>query len=816
MSVKVTDVRYYTDLTNSQSLSYLQGNINDDITIEVDFYFENVNFCTDKNKCVLVPPFTSSVDVAKVIQFNNPTFVNDLRVGDKIALSFPSQYSGTFFNGIVTEKIDGKNVRFDFYYYGTTTPLPGIVNATESVGTAINETQLSGIRYFYNFVNSGTSFKSLIDETEIQRLIFKSLLSTTTSYADMIFEGGKTYQIGSAKVKGRGFTTGKHLYTIQHKTKILPTFLKNQYSDLKNNIKPSYFKNGKGLNYISKFEMSKNINDIASVVGGVVPTNASNIGWYNENFNGGAVNYYINSLVYDNTINTLDFSAYTKITTILKCKDASFTTNSRIKFSLQFLPDDATFYQQNGNDLSTNFQNDDLVVQANNSAVNGAFFGTTNQKIKTVKATVTDTSTITIETYVELGANSKVYFGKGSEKRFLTSITAEKYNDYTDRVNLILDVNQFAVQLAETNIVNFDTVFIQHPYNTRSFGILNTDFDIMPVDDVVCNTSLSINFTDLQNDGIRILNVKPTIKLKHATESDIILDSFSINTTNTDIVNYDYTTGGKLSIQNVAFSQGRPFKIPDEIRRNIVLTRDFDNDNSATNLYSFALNFPFMMRWEYWNQLILSNIDSDFFDNAEEFNGINNNWTRLASITGWDFVYSVTVELIRLGVTYTQTEDYVINTVGLLANSDYSNNSIKSYDITTDALINSGSVWYLKGYENTKIVATFNKTGATIDPCIVLWIETFESGGQSDIRRISSEHDNDAQSLFVDNKVVITNPSSGVYKGTAYIDSTKLPQNTKYTLYARIYDMNVVEDTFRITNDLIIRSTMFGEKRQIL
>ena len=338
----------------------------------------------------------------------------------------------------------------------------------------------------------------------------------------------------------------------------------------------------------------------------------------------------------------------------------------------------------------------------------------------------------------------------------------------------------------------------------------------MPVDDVVCNTSLSINFTDLQNDSIKILSVKPTLKLKHATESDIILDSFNINTTNTNVVNYDYTTGGKLAIQDISFSQGRPFKIPNEIRRNIVLARDFDNDNQSTNLYAFALNFPFMMRWEYWKQLILSNIDSDFFDNTEEFNGINNNWTRLASITGWDFVYSVTVELIRLGITYTQTEDYIINSVGLLANSDYSNNTIKSYDITTNDPINNGSIWYLKGYENTKIVATFNKTGAVITPCIVIWIETFESGGQSDIRRISSEWDNDSQSWFVDNKVVITNPSAGVYKGTAYIDSSKLPQNTQYTLYARIYDMNVVEDVLRITNDDIIRSTMFGQKRQVL
>ena len=118
----------------------------------------------------------------------------------------------------------------------------------------------------------------------------------------------------------------------------------------------------------------------------------------------------------------------------------------------------------------------------------------------------------------------------------------------------------------------------------------------------------------------------------------------------------------------------------------------------------------------------------------------------------------------------------------------------------------------LKGYETTQITATFEKIIGTIpsvsEVAIVIWIEPFEGGGIYDIRRISSVHDNDSQSWFVENLVTITSPSSGVYVGTCSIDNTKLPANNQFTVYARIYELNVIEDNVRITNDDIIRETI--------
>lgn len=792
--INITSRTFKSHMSYNTYLPTFMANIGDYVTQKIEFNYENVNVATAKNEIILAPTNINTLDTANVIYTRNAVFMASLRLGDELEMYSAGWNSNAIKTVIVTEIIDSNNFRVDDTF----------TQVTWTTGKITNITGITHLIFNYNLVENGGSFVGLTDG-ELQELRCTTLDATNTVTAqNCFFQGAKTYQTGSATIIGKGVANGKQKFELTHTFLVTPLYLAGQDAT----TKPAYFEGGESLNLINRIQIGKNFSDNLNVI---LPALPKNVGWYNESFNGGSSKYYIQSLVYANTINALDFNVSNTVTIVLKTTGTFSGVLNRTRLNFNYLPDNASDYIGNNKLYVDNFQFDSLT----STSTNGTPFTGTGI-IKSITSVINDSTTITITAVLELSAGNRAVIT--GNKKYILSLSTEDWNAPTvfDRVNLLVDYKSFAVQLAETNIVNFDTVFIQHPYSTRSFGILNNEFDVMPVDDVVCNTSFNINFTDLQNDGIKILNVKPQLKLKHATEADIELDSFNINTTNIDVVNYDYSTGGKLAIQNIAFSQGRPFKIPNEIRRNVVLTRDFDNDNETVNSYAYALNFPFMMRWEYWKQLILSNINSDFFDTTEEFNGINNDWTRLASIAGWDFVYSVTVEIIRLGVTYSQTEDYILNSAGFLANSDYSNNTIKSYDITTTDPLNSGAVWYLKGFENTKIIATFNKSGDVINPCIVLWIETYESGGQSDIRRISSEHDNDAQSWFVDNKVVVTNPSAGVYKGTAYIDSTKLPQNTKYTLYARIYDKNVTEDVFRITNDLIIRSTMFGERRIIL
>jgi hypothetical protein len=261
---------------------------------------------------------------------------------------------------------------------------------------------------------------------------------------------------------------------------------------------------------------------------------------------------------------------------------------------------------------------------------------------------------------------------------------------------------------------------------------------------------------------------------------------------------------GLYNIQNINFNQGREFLIPQaEIRKNITFARNINND--AGNKRYYSLNYPFMMRWEYWQQLMLATYSKDFFDNTQDFQGYNHNWTRLANVSGWSFIYQIDFVINRLGVDYSQTFTKSITSKDFDSNTDWSTTVVSSG-------LENGALKLIKGYEQTEITATFEKISGTIpaleEVAVAFWIETYESGGISDIRRISSVHDNDNNSWFVENLITITSPSSGVYVAKANVNNTKLPANNKYTIYARIYEMTVIEDNVRITNDDIIRETI--------
>jgi hypothetical protein len=789
MAIKVTSIQFDSTLDSSGYSDFLTGNIGDAIKIKVNFYFENTNVSTSDNSVIFAPTNINTLDNSDLIQCENNEFISGLKVGDLIVISSMGDgYDGTY---TVTQLIDANTFRVDDTF----------TSATKTSGNIINGTNNKGLRYYYNFVENGNSFVSLTDPNEINLFTTNVLdYDDTVTVLNLSATGGKTAQIGTATIQAIGEDNGRILYELIHNTFITPLHLANQLNDTENGIRPSYFKGGSTLNYICQIDLCRNLLDVnnfetvqSSVIG--------NIGWFNENFNGLESNYSISSLAYDNTINALDLNVNTVVSVRITCNDASFTTSTKVNLGFIYLPENETDYQENNRLLNDNFCFDSKVVTTNNTNVNGSNFSTGKQVIKTVKSTLVDASNIDILFTIELGSTYKTIINESDFKNYLLFVGVENYTldaDSKDRVNVLCDVNKFTIELADIELVkNEGTFFIEHMYDTRSFGV--STLDIQPVDDVVCNSEFYIDFTDLENDNILIKSVTPSLRLKKSGQADVILESNAINVDNSQII-----VDGLYNIQNINYAQGREFKIPiDEIRKNITFSRNINNDSGNKRYYS--LNYPFMMRWEYWKQLLMATYSKDFFANLQDFQGYNHNWTRLANVSGWSFIYQIDFVIERLGVLYNQTFTKSITSKDFDANTDWTTTIVSSG-------LENGGVKLIKGYEQTEITATFEKVSGDIPDvsavAIVLWIETYESGGITDIRRISSLHDNDSQSWFVENLVDITSPSSGVFVGTCNIDNTKLPTNNKYTIYARIYEITVVEDTVRVTNDDIIRETI--------
>lgn len=782
MPINITNRTFNSHMTDTSFLPKLMANIGDFVTEKIEFEYENTNVFTSDNTITLAPISIYTLDVDYNIYIKNKKFASNLKIGDELQLTVTGGGVPTT-TFIIVEILENNTFKtnHDWSAYSNT-----ILND----GQLISVLTYQKIVFNYNLVYSGTSYKSLTTN-EVQELRCDRVdYSNTISAQDMYFVNKKGYQTGYATIIGKGYSNGKYKYEINHTFQITPLYLAGQIATEK----------PKGsLSLINKIAIG---NDYESLRELQLPNITSNIGWYNENFNGGQPEYYISSLVYDNTINALDFNNLTTVNIVLKSNSGRFTnTQTKCKLNFQYLPNNSSEYQNNET-LDYNYRFDSVLAVANNTDV------VNTGVIKHLKSTFVNASTINIQAKLQLNTLDKqLIIG---EKRYLLSLSTEDYNASVtgiyDRVNLLLDTRSFQEELANIDIIDFETYAIQHPYDSVAFAVDTTELTVMPVDDVVCNTKISIDFTGLENDGIKILNVKPEIVLKHASEADIILDSFNIAT-----ANYPTVSG----IQNINFTQQRPFKIPNEIRKNIVLVRDFDNDSG--NIKVWSLNFPFMLRWEYWKELLITQIPESLFDSDYQFNGINQNWYRLASQSGWSLNYRIHVEIERLGSTYQQEVDYQLPVANFLGNSDYQNCSIKSYDLSNNELINGSNV-YIKGAENTKIVAKFEKLTDQIDienVCIVMWLGIFEGNSISDLKRVTSIRDNDEQGFTVEKRVTVTKPNSSTYVGTCHIDSSKIPLGIKYTIYARIYDINVEEDVLRATNDDILRITMDNYYRSL-
>ncbi len=793
MAIKVTSIQFDSTLDSSGYSDFLTGNIGDAVKIKVNFFVENTNDANADNTVSFAIPNNNTLDVDSLITCENTEFIVGLKVGDEISIqNMGSGYNGTY---LVTEIIDSQTFRVNDTF----------TTATKTSGEIVNQTNRKGLRYYYNFVENGNEFTSLTDPNEIQLFTFNNLDYTSATVENLKTTGQKTWQVGNVTIEALGINDGKISYELIHNTVITPLHLANQLNDTENGIRPSYFKGGSTLNYICQIDLGRNlldVNNFESVQSSVI----GNVGWFNENFNGLESNYSITALAYENTINALDLNVNTEASIRITCNDASFTTDTLVNLGFIYLPENESDYQENNRLLNDNFCFDSKVVVTDNTNVNGNNFGTGKQVIKTVKSTLIDASNIDVLFTIELGSTYKSIINESDFKNYLLFVGVENYSldaDSKDRVNVLCDVNKFAIELADIELVkNEGTFFIEHPYDTRSFGV--NSLDIQPVDDVVCNSEFYIDFTDLENDNILIKSVTPSLRLKKSGQADVILESNAINVDNSQII-----VDGLYNIQNINYAQGREFKIPiSEIRKYITFSRNINNDSGNRRYYS--LNYSFMMRWEYWKQLLMATYSKDFFANLQDFQGYNHNWTRLANVSGWSFIYQIDFVIERLGVLYNQTFTKSITSKDFDANTDWTTTIVSSG-------LENGGVKLIKGYEQTEITATFEKVSGTIPDvsavAIVLWIETYESGGITDIRRISSVHDNDSQSWFVENLVDITSPSSGVFVGTCNIDNTKLPTNNKYTIYARIYEVTVVEDVDRITNDDIIRETIDGFNR---
>lgn len=830
--IGVLSTKYQTQTRGAVDLNVLQACIGEKIKIITEIYFDDIYTCyDDQDKIAYFGPDSGLVDTRytnDLIYFSDAGFLNNAQVGDLFSFT---NVDGTgpdsYFTFTLLEKVNENVGRFDLDFQTIFPGIPGEpAYCFERNQFFANITSLKSLIYQFG-INETGGFVSQIDGSLHKFSISSASHLTDNTGETLLPYGDLDWQIDTVELLGLDYdpnfpTDTRPRIRITHNTVVTPLFLDGQYSNLQQGIAPDYFKPDNQIKYTGQIDWNKS-NSFIDNAKRIILDPVGQFGWFGTRFDGAKPDYSITSLTIQRIsdsefINQLEYNEVEVIFNVHSVSGSFDPTDSALIFGFNYLPQDSSLYQNTNRSIATNFCFDSKKINPDNISINGDYFGTSKQVIKTIKGDVIDANNTSVTVRILFGSGQADILTQEDTANYAMWVICENTAvdvELSDKSNILIQVDTIHVQLTKTDLLTDNTKFIEHPYDIAAAGF--ETLEMFPVDDVVANSSFGLNYTGLEDDGILLKTCTPKIVISHATEADITLDSFTINLENFQ------TVGSLPAVQAIDFNQIRPYKIENGIRKFISLERDFLKDDGLTKY--FALNFPFMNRWEYWLQIAgLVSIPESLFDPSQDFNGANHLWNRLANASGWTLKYVVTFQIIQNGKLFEQEFEYELTSTYFESNTDWNNCNIKTYDVVTDSEIIVGSKKYANSNSDTKIICSFEKTIGDVPEnasavAIVIWAEGFEGGGVPEITRIDSVVDVTEVSLFksIDesNKVKVTKTGS-VFTGEALLRSDKIQNRSKLTLYARIYEVQVIDDSERVTNDFILRITNDLQARLVL
>lgn len=799
--------------------------IGEKVRVVVNLYSEIVTVANEDLKITFNPSPSEvriTTDTDSIILIDDSDFVANLHVGDSIQAVNTTEPSSSINNTYtVTEILSSSIIRVAEDLSGLSGAFLG---AGGNDGHLVNLTPLKYFRSKFGVTQGGYTSPTTQQDQEASVVTDNAagLQGVFTTF-DCENIGGLEWQADTVFLIGGGDGEGtEQNIQIVHDFIVTPLFLATELDDLIAGIVPeSWITKPK---YQAAYEFAKTP-DLVGESNKIELEAIGKFGYFNKKYDGGRSEYNLTSLVLtrvsdSQVVDALEYdSAIEVVATITKRTGTVNATDTKVVVGFNYLPQGEEFYTDNDRTLTENFVYDSQVCTIAGAVVNGVENGLATQKIKEVECNTATSTTFTVRFIVEFGTDIKPILRQDGEAWYNIWLIVENTDlvmPVSDKSSILLQTEKLYEQLVTIDLFDNDTVFIEHPYVTTSSG--KETLEMFPVDDVVANSLITCDFTGKESDNIKIVSVEQLLVLTHATESDITLERNYINCENYPLV------GSLPSIQDIDYVQDRPFQIPlGEIRKTIAFGRDYANDSGLVK--AWGLSYPFMNRWEYWVKLDgVENIPSSLFSPSLDFKGINQNWNRLANVSGWTLAYRTKFTIEQNGVLFSQEFEDELSSQDFNSNTDWSNCTIKSFDSVTNTEITASGNKYLDSAKYTKVVCSFEKTSGdlpTLDGyTIVMWIERLEAGTIADIYRLSSEYATDDSGILksIDGTGLVSiNKTGAVYTGTCYVDNTVRPANTsKMTIYARIYETSTEAFNVRVTNDGRVRELLDASVRIIL
>jgi hypothetical protein len=777
----------------------LLGNIGDKVTIEVDFRAEEI-FVTaneeDIDRIILAPDanLINTPNNSDVVFCEQTDVFQNYRVGDKIqwySTNAPTPALGTELT--IYEKINNQAIRV----YENTIGDKSFAQFIFDVDSYIYiTTDLTAINYRWNMVEniSGDTFIEKI-AAELNQAKAGGIDNNNTTLFPMVFDVPVTNNYGTIQVKGNGEITKNggviaQRFTVVHDTIITPFFLAGQQTDLENGVKPSYLKANKSLKYITSIDVGRTSNDPNFIQTVGFSALDGNVGWYDENFNGNASKFSIDSVTYKNqaleTISSIELTENSQtVEIIVKSADGVFSdTNTDFDLTFFILPDETNAYRNNGKNIIENFYLDKAFDTIGTAFTTGDNVGTDYQVIAGALGTFVDVNTFKITATIDLTAAGVADLSAKGFEYFIGVSTQDhtKGTEDSDRVHLKADIQPFYVDLSDDGMIVFEEVKILRHYES-DFDTEGTASPIIRTeDDVLTYCKFYIDRAGRETDNISISSILSQVVAKKSDGSEFVLDEFNQSLSGALVVN---------GTQYIDASSQRSFQMPDgDIRKTIAVKRRVDLD--TTDLRYYEVKYPFLMRWEYWTSK--AGVDGDAFDVNEPNNGQNENWHRYDTLTDWDIYFRTRVSATKNGEAQVYQNDLLLETYDYLEDTEWINETIETFDADTGDPLNG----LIKSPCKVVISKEYSGLDVPLSADNVEWVmrvEVFEQGGVNDIRFLSSVYDWTERSWFksVDgsNKVKKTKVGN-VFTAEALIDFNKIPELQQFSISGRIYDENAL------------------------
>ena len=674
----------------SGNVDYLKGNIFQKMT--ATFRVRCETWVTlDTNRGVTFAD-TNFKTVDWVTDYSRGDAFAEFNVGDTMVVTGSTANDGTY---IIREKISDRSIRC---YNAAGTGLPGFSNTTELQGRLNLDQNPTGVTFDFGLPENDdpTTFTSKVDGN-LMRFEYGPGGAIPSSATSMEAIGRKSWQIGAARVANVSQSDDtdvyRYIFEIEQDFFIHPFYKHTQLISLLDNQPPPYFDRDSCLKHTFRFRGYRTLQDPNVYQEGIFDDKEGNTGWFDEEYNGGNRDWNVTNLSYNNSIETIDRYGTTNITFDIENIGLNDVAYATLNFIM--LPEASSDYQNINTLMQENYCFDRAAQTPGGGAVNGEQFFTDYRVITNYTVTVNGTGpggSVTCNLDINFGADVLAKIDAYKDKYFAIAVycvsslqTAELAN-YT---TLLVDVNQIKVLIPD-NVLTVTNEILYHDQNDNTF--VNTS-GIVKVEDELTMYSLvkvdQTTFTDLQ-----INKVNLQIVAKKTGEEAVILDQELDFSQLTDVGTIRYINQVSQNSLNVSAS---------EIRKEIKAFRDIGQD--AAPVFAYRFQYPLMYRWEYWEALNIATLPADWLDTAEQFNGYNNNWLRIAQLTGWATYYRLSIEVETQNTVKVIDNDFELIEKDYDANPDWINETIEIYDGATNLTV--GGVPYAFDKRNTTVKMSF-------------------------------------------------------------------------------------------------------------